>query len=315
MTGDILGTTISTENRFLVCGLGSLGQHCVLALKEFGVSVIAIEREIPKNWEISHLPQLLDQLIIGDCRQMDILEQAKISQCSAILIVTSDEEINAQTAITARHINPTIRLVVRSSQENFNHLLGEQLGNFFAGCPNMLANTAFGLAVMQDNIIGFFSLDGQQLKVIKRKITFDDPWCYKYLISELNTPKRRVLSCNSRLLSNTFHQWEPDAKLLPGDTITYVELVENTPLPNLVKISPLRKAQNFLISFLKNIKTKFQDFTHLNILKQVSNVIAVSVTVFALLIFGTILFRYNASGTTFWNSFLYNSHSLAWWFW
>ena len=303
MTGDILGTTISTENRFLVCGLGSLGQHCVLSLKEFGVNVIAIEREIPKNWEISHLPQLLDQLIIGDCRQIDILEQAKISQCSAILIVTSDEEVNAQTAITARHINPTIRLVVRSSQENFNHLLGEQLGNFFAGCPNRLANTAFGLAVMQDNIIGFFSLDGQQLKVIKRKITFDDPWCYKYLVSELNTLKRRVLSCKTGSASNTFHQWEPDAKILPGDTITYVELVENNPPPNPVKISPLRRAQNFLTSFLKNMKMKFQDFRNLDILKQVSNVVAVSGTVFLLLIFGTILFRYNASETTFTDSF------------
>ena len=29
---------------FLVCGLGSLGQNCLVALKEFGVKVIAIEQ-------------------------------------------------------------------------------------------------------------------------------------------------------------------------------------------------------------------------------------------------------------------------------
>ena len=27
---------------FLVCGLGSLGQHCVVALKEFNISIINI---------------------------------------------------------------------------------------------------------------------------------------------------------------------------------------------------------------------------------------------------------------------------------
>ena len=45
--------------RFIVCGLGSLGQHCVVALKEFGVSVIGIEQEIPKRWEINQKYVLL----------------------------------------------------------------------------------------------------------------------------------------------------------------------------------------------------------------------------------------------------------------
>ena len=41
-------------DRFLVCGLGSLGQHCVIALREFGVQVIAIEKQITieADWEI-----------------------------------------------------------------------------------------------------------------------------------------------------------------------------------------------------------------------------------------------------------------------
>ena len=30
-------------DQFLVCGLGSLGQHCVITLKEFGVKVSGIE--------------------------------------------------------------------------------------------------------------------------------------------------------------------------------------------------------------------------------------------------------------------------------
>lgn len=74
-----------TLNRFLICGLGSLGQQCVVALKEFGVSLVAIEEVLPPSWEISAVPNLLDELIIGDCRQDSILEQAKIRQCRAVL--------------------------------------------------------------------------------------------------------------------------------------------------------------------------------------------------------------------------------------
>ncbi|MFB2981748.1 hypothetical protein [Microseira sp. BLCC-F43] len=51
--------------RFLVCGLGSVGQHCVAALKEFGVSVSAIDKATPKNWEIPNLPRLLDDQKLG----------------------------------------------------------------------------------------------------------------------------------------------------------------------------------------------------------------------------------------------------------
>lgn len=47
-------------DRFLVCGLGSLGQHCVANLKAFGVRVAAIDRLASDAWEIEAPPELLD---------------------------------------------------------------------------------------------------------------------------------------------------------------------------------------------------------------------------------------------------------------
>lgn len=38
-----IGSRAMELDRFLVCGLDSLGQHCVLSLQEFGVSAIAID--------------------------------------------------------------------------------------------------------------------------------------------------------------------------------------------------------------------------------------------------------------------------------
>lgn len=101
-------------DHFLVCGLGSLGQHCVYALKQFAVSVTAIEQIEPRQWEIPHLPSCLTDLILGDCRDAETLQAAKIDQCRAILIVTSNERINAETAVAARSLFPHVRLVIRS---------------------------------------------------------------------------------------------------------------------------------------------------------------------------------------------------------
>lgn len=85
----------------LVCGLGGLGQQCVRYLKEFGVKVIAIEEAPGTTWDMPELPTLLDELVIGDCRQLEVLQRAKITQCRAILLVTSSETVNVQAAFVA----------------------------------------------------------------------------------------------------------------------------------------------------------------------------------------------------------------------
>src|SRR5919199_2880866 len=180
-------------NRFLVCGLGSLGQQCVVALKEFGVSVVAIEEVQPRSWEISDLPNLLDELIIGDCRQESVLEQAQIQQCRAVLLVTSSERVNIETAFAARLLNPQTRLVIRSAKENLNELLSTHLGNFVSFEPTQLPVTAFALAALGTKTLGFFNLEGHQLRVVKRYIQPGGPFCRR-LVYELNSSTRRVLS-------------------------------------------------------------------------------------------------------------------------
>ena len=45
-------------DQILVCGLGSLGQHSEALLKEYGVTVSAIDEVQPKNWELPELPNL-----------------------------------------------------------------------------------------------------------------------------------------------------------------------------------------------------------------------------------------------------------------
>ncbi|XHX77515.1 MAG: NAD-binding protein [Stenomitos frigidus ULC029] len=213
-------------SRFLVCGLGSLGQYSAIVLKEFGVSVSAITVPEPESWESSQLPTLLDDLVIGDCRQPDALAEARIRECRAVLLVTSDERVNIEAAFAIRLLNPEARLVVRSTKQNLNALLSQNLGNFVAFEAAQLPAPAFAIAALASEIRGFIHLGEHLLRVVKVPIGADHRWRDVRLLHELNTSTRRLLSHipGDKLLPTEFHQWEPDARVQTGDLVAYVEV-------------------------------------------------------------------------------------------
>jgi Trk K+ transport system NAD-binding subunit len=215
-------------DQFLVCGLGSLGQHCVVALKEFGIKVTAIALTVPTTWEIPQIPDLLEALILGDCREQKFLEQALIQQYRAVLLVTGSDRTNAEAAFAIRLLNPDTRLVVRSEQENLNQLLGESLGNFIAFEPTQLPATAFALAAIGSEVAGFFHLEGQSLRVINLLITPDHRWCHSRLVHELDTRNRRILfHLPKEGATLAFHHWHPHTLIQAGDRVVYAEITEN----------------------------------------------------------------------------------------
>lgn len=232
----------SHGDRFLICGLGRLGQECVIALKNFGVVVSAIEQISPIPWELSTVPELLDTLIVGDCRQLHILEQAQIQTCRTVLIVTSNAEVNAQTALAVRQLNPHVRIVVRSAAHNLNQLLREQLGNFFAAEPTQMIASAFGLAGLGAETLGFFELEGHNLQVIADRLEEGHRWCNVRSLQDLNTTKRRVLFYLPKPeLVPHFYRWNPKDIVKPGDRIVYVEVVEKFSLTDKRQAPLLRR--------------------------------------------------------------------------
>ncbi|NMG22730.1 potassium channel family protein [Brasilonema bromeliae] len=286
-------------DQFLVCGLGGLGQHCVVALKQFEVSVIAIDKKPPEDWEIPHLENLLDTLVIGDCRQIDVLQQAKIQQCRAAIIVTSSEQVNAETALAVRKLNPKTRLVIRSSKKNLNELLSEHLGNFVAFEPTQLPAPAFALAALGTETLGLFHLEGQWLQVVKRTLSPTDRWCNRQLLHELNTHKRHILYHTSSATSSfkAFHKWEPDTRLMPGDTIVYIEAIKPTSTDSQKLVKNTWYNPWHLLTRLKHLNwltikqqvTQFLRKPDQNRFKQVGIICGVIVGV--LLLLGTVLYR------------------------
>lgn len=306
-------------DRFLVCGLGSLGQHCVAVLKEYGVAVSAIDEVQPQDWELPDLPNLLEELLIADCRQPSVLEQAKIRQCRSVLLVTSDERVNIEAAFAARLLNPQIRLIVRSDKQNLNQLLGQSLGNFVAFEPTQLSASAFAFTALEPTqlsagaeTLGYFKLEGQLLRVEKYQIQQRDRWCDRWLVHGLNNATRRILShtCDPSHLPKQFYQWESEARLQAGDTIVYIEvtdkLASNSQQPAADIIRNTRQIWQGIVRGMawKNLKQKMAQLWQSTDQYQTQRVaIICGITVLMLLLCGTVLFRLEYPGISLRDAF------------
>lgn len=299
-------------DQFLVCGLGSLGQHCVANLKTFGVQVSAIELAKPDYWEVSDLPELLETLLIGDCCRGDVLLKAGVERCRAILLVTDNQRVNLEAALTARVLNPHIRLVVRSDKQNLNRVLGSQLDNFVAFEPSQLSASAFALAAAGENLVGYFQLGGYRFKVIRRRIGQEHRWCNRRQLNEIDNRTRRLLrhfaahpdglsptqiseSIDPSSASAQFYTWLPNTTVRAGDTVITLEVEPaRMPLSNPVgnkglrshSMSPLKTLQNW-----QEWPKAIADFWRVSYGQQIRRVaILCSLTIFALVLIGTGLF-------------------------
>jgi Trk K+ transport system NAD-binding subunit len=213
----------------LVCGLGRLGQHCVAALKLFGVPVHGVDIRGRDQWEVAALPSLLASFSVGDCRTAGVLERASIRHCRAVLLVTSDERVNVAAAFAVRALLPGIRIVIRSAQRNLNELLAGHLGNFVAYETSELSAPAFALAALGGKTgletAGLVRLEDRLLRVVHLRITAQHRWCGNTL-DALNTSTRRIVGYQpaGQAKWSAFQVWSPQTRLEAGDVVGYIEL-------------------------------------------------------------------------------------------
>jgi voltage-gated potassium channel Kch len=257
-----------SRDHFVVCGLGSLGQHCVVNLKTFGVRVSAVEQVPPTRWEVESVPDDLETLVVGDCRQATVLEQAGVRDCRAVLLVTTHEQVNLEAALTARVLNPSVRLVVRSDKQNLNDLLAQQLADFVAFEPTQLAAPAFALAALGEELLGVFNLDGYQFRIRKQMISSRHPWCGCRTVHEVDTRRRRVLRHlranvaalypdaqiplldNPHSASAQFYTWLPNSLIQRGDAVVTVEAEAEEAIAAAAPLSARTRRQPFNLRHL-----------------------------------------------------------------
>jgi CPA2 family monovalent cation:H+ antiporter-2 len=127
---------MSTERKFLegqvvLVGYGRVGRRIANALNEKGIPYIVAEQN---REQVEDLRQQGVAAVSGNAAEPSVLIQAHIANAAMLVIAVSDPINVRQMADTARTLNPSIEIVLRTNNEDESKLLRkDNVGVVFFG--------------------------------------------------------------------------------------------------------------------------------------------------------------------------------------
>lgn len=105
------------KNHFIVCGVGKVGRHILKEIADTGRNQIIIDVDkvnIEKQMDI-----LQHQIVFeGDATDNNVLIKAGIERARGVFAVTGDDNQNLVIALTAKQLNPNVKVVARCKELN-----------------------------------------------------------------------------------------------------------------------------------------------------------------------------------------------------
>lgn len=174
------------QHHFVVCGLGGVGYRIVSHLQDLGHQVVVIEKDAQNRFLHAVQAQKVP-VILADASLNSSLETIHISQATALLVVTSDDTVNLEIALTARSLAPHARIVVRTQDADFAHQVQQVFEFNQVMSPMELAAPAFAAAALGGRILGNGRAGDLLWVAIATLITPNHPFCNQTIQSVART--------------------------------------------------------------------------------------------------------------------------------
>jgi len=157
----------------IVCGFGRNGKQSAQVLKKHNKKYVVIENKTELKDQLNHKHG--DLVIFGDATQDEILLKAGIKNASALITTLPNDADNLFIVLSARHLNATLTIISRASDDNSDVKLK------IAGANNVIMPDRVGGAhmaslVMKPDVMEFIDcITGQGGDSINlEEITFDN---------------------------------------------------------------------------------------------------------------------------------------------
>jgi Trk K+ transport system NAD-binding subunit len=148
----------------VVCGLGRVGFRIVQRLVAAGVPCIAVERS-EDNPFLDATRRMGVPVLVDDASRRETLAPLRLAHARVVLAVTDDDLANLETALNARTLNPSLRVVMRL----FSHDLAERSERTFSiaisRSVSALAAPAFVAAIVRRRVVATVPLGSRALAV------------------------------------------------------------------------------------------------------------------------------------------------------
>jgi Trk K+ transport system NAD-binding subunit len=170
----LLGTIRADfSDHIVVVGMGTVGFRVLEGLKELRPRVIGLDRG--DGNELARTAADLGTTVVqGDARRIETLRLANVHRARTIVVATSDDVVNLETALNARRQNPRLHVVLRLFDQSLAERVGGALGLGASFSPSGLAAPVFASAALGRSAIEAFSLHGRDL--VLGRLEIEPPW-------------------------------------------------------------------------------------------------------------------------------------------
>jgi voltage-gated potassium channel len=170
------------HDHLIICGAGETGTYLVKELLKTGNVFVVIDHEEERLGRISKLGEV--PVLKGDGRDEGVLTAARIQTARGLASVLPEDKDNLLTTVTARQLNPNLRIVARCAEAGMVEKLLRHGANA-AISPNMIGGMRLASELIRPSVVTFLDTmlreQSGTMRVEEIAVLDGSPWVGKKL--------------------------------------------------------------------------------------------------------------------------------------
>ncbi len=140
------------SGHFIICGAGRVGRSAARELARRPLPFVVVDTSQDKLQKYASEGWLT---FVGDATQAPVLQQLRIAEAKGLVAATTTDAINIYIILTARSLNPKIKIIARAAEEEAEkHLLTAGADSVVS--PYRFAGYRIAQTFMRPNVVDFF---------------------------------------------------------------------------------------------------------------------------------------------------------------
>ncbi len=143
------------SNHFIVCGMDETGQRIIEEFQRAHAPFVVIERDKEKIEKFNVSPEIV--VLEGDATEDEVLIKAGIERAQGLVTALALDTDNLFVVISARHINPQLRIVAQATDEaNLYKMKKAGANNVIS--PNSIGGFRMASIMLRPTVVSFLDV-------------------------------------------------------------------------------------------------------------------------------------------------------------
>ena len=169
------------HDHLIICGAGETGTYLVKELLKTGNLFVVIDHDEGRLERIGQLGEV--PVLKGEGGDEEVLAAAQIQKARGLASVLPEDKDNLLTTVTARLLNPNLRIVARCAEAHMVEKLLRHGANS-AISPNMIGGMRLASELIRPSVVSFLDMmlrESGTMRVEEIAVAEDSPWIGKKL--------------------------------------------------------------------------------------------------------------------------------------